>query len=93
MLPINKCTIATHDEKAPDLPLNSFLIKSKGKNKGLGSIVLDADNLEDDLIEELLDTEGSDWIKEFAEIKASEQKHTRTRKHTRTMDDYCVMET
>ena len=87
LLPAAECTVATHDLKVRGLPKEPFLIKLKGINKGLGSIVLPADTLEESLIDNLLESENLDWVQELKEIKPTSAQSLEDRKHNKSLLD------
>ena len=72
--PTSECDTDSHTKKKGEIPEGKSLILLKGGDKGYESVVLEADELDQTLIDDLLHRENVSWPSEFAKMKSNDTK-------------------
>jgi hypothetical protein len=80
----SECDVEAHTRRKGELPPGMSLVILKGEERGYGGTVLDADDLDNELIEDLLSRKNVSWPSEFAKI---ESNSTRTMTDLETVED------
>jgi hypothetical protein len=67
----SKCDVEAHTHCKGELPPGMSLVILKGEERGNGGTVLDADDLDNELIEDLLSRKNVSWPSKFAKIESN----------------------
>ena len=71
---VSECDTETHDKKKGEVHGGKSLIVLKGNEKGYENVMMEADDLDQELIDELLNRQNVSWASEFAKMRSNDTK-------------------
>ena len=71
---VSECDTETHDKKKGEVHEGKSLIVLKGNEKGYENVMMEADDLDQELIDELLNRQNVSWASEFAKMRSNDTK-------------------
>ena len=73
------CDTESHSRKKGVLPTKTCLIQLKSEDKGYENVTLEVEKLEEEFVKDLMSKSNTDWVAEFAMIRANESTNASQR--------------